>query len=45
LAEQFIELTLNKADNYRWRNLFQRIQDASIDLPEQLEEHGLQVVH
>ena len=45
LADQFIELALNKADNYRWRSLFQRIQDAAEDEPAQLEEPKLQVVH
>jgi len=45
LAEQIIDLALNKADNYRWRNLFQRIQGATEDEPEQLEEPKLQVIH
>lgn len=45
LAEQFIELALNKVDNYRWRNLFQRIQDAGEDEPAQLKEPRVQVVH
>ena len=45
LAEQIIDLALNKADNYRWRNLFQRIQDAAEDDPEQLAEPKLQAIH
>ena len=45
LAEQMIDLALNKADNYRWRKLFQSIQDAADDAPAQLEGPTAQVVH
>lgn len=45
LTEQMIELALNKADNYRWRDLLQRIQDATDDGPMQLEEPELRAVH
>ena len=43
LVRQFIELALNKADNYRWRNLFQRINDSAEEPSESTVE--LQGVH
>ena len=44
LAEQRIELALNKADNYRWWNLFQCMQDAEA-APVLLKDRELRLVH
>ena len=43
LTGQVIELALNKADNYRWRDLFSRISDSVEEPPEETVE--LQAVH
>jgi hypothetical protein len=45
LCEQVIELALNKADNYRWRRLFQQIQNAEDEQPAPLEKPELRLIH
>ena len=43
LAEQVIDLALNRADNVRWRDLFRQLQAAGEDEP--LQQPALRLVH
>ena len=43
LVQQFIVLALNKADNYRWREMFSNIRDTTEEVPDDTVE--LKAVH